>query len=126
DPRKIDLVDYATIWLKHQCGTDVALLNGLMNVIIEQELHDKEFIDTRCENFDEFKEVVERYKPDVVEKITGVPAKEIREAALLFAKADKACIVFCMGITQHITGVDNVLSIANLAMLTGNVGREST
>ena len=126
DPRKIDLVDYATVWLRQRGGTDVALLNGLMNVIIGEGLHDEEFIRSRCENFEEFRRTVERYTPDLVEEITGVPADKIREAAILFGGAEKASIVFSMGITQHITGTDNVLSTANLAMLTGNVGREST
>ncbi len=126
DPRKIDLVDHSTIWLRQRGGTDVALLNGLMNVIIDEGLHDEEFIRSRCENFEEFKRTVERYTPDLVEEITGVPEDAIKEAAILFGGAEKASIVFSMGITQHITGTDNVLSMANLAMLTGNVGREST
>jgi formate dehydrogenase alpha subunit len=126
DPRKIDLVDYATVWLRQRGGTDAALLNGMMNVIIEEGLHDEEFIRSRCENFEEFRRTVERYTPDLVEEITGVPAYKIREAAILFGCAGRASIVFSMGITQHVTGTDNVLSTANLAMLTGNVGREST
>ncbi|MCW3978278.1 MAG: molybdopterin-dependent oxidoreductase, partial [Candidatus Bathyarchaeota archaeon] len=126
DPRKIDLVDHATVWLRQRGGTDVALLNGFMNVIIWEGLHDEEFIRSRCENFEEFRRTVERYTPDLVEEITGVPADKIREAAILFGGAEKASIVFSMGITQHVTGTDNVLSTANLAMLTGNVGREST
>jgi formate dehydrogenase alpha subunit len=126
DPRKIDLVDHATVWMRQRGGTDVALLNCLMNVIIREGLHDEEFIRSRCENFDEFRSTVERYTPDTVEEITGVPAEKIREAALILGGAKKASIVFSMGITQHVTGTDNVLSTANLAMLTGNVGREST
>ena len=126
DPRKIDLVDYATVWMNHRGGTDVALLNGLMNVIMDEALDDKKFIESRCENFEEFKRVVEEYTPEKTEEITGVPAEKIREAARLYGKAEKASIIFSMGITQHITGTDNVLSVANLAMLTGNVGREST
>jgi len=126
DPRRIDLVDYAALWLQQKSGTDVALFNGLMNAILEEGLHDKEFIKNRCENFEEFSEVVKKYTPEAVEEITGVPADKIREAARLYASADKASIIFSMGITQHTTGTDNVLSIANLAMLTGNVGREST
>ncbi|MFB0558381.1 MAG: molybdopterin-dependent oxidoreductase, partial [Candidatus Bathyarchaeia archaeon] len=73
DPRKIDLVDHAQVWLRQRGGTDVALLNSLMNVIIEEGLHDEEFIRSRCENFDEFRGTVERYTPDLVEEITGVP-----------------------------------------------------
>ncbi|MEM1565244.1 MAG: formate dehydrogenase subunit alpha [Candidatus Bathyarchaeia archaeon] len=126
DPRFIDLAHFATIYLGHKPGTDVALLNGMMNVIISENLHDEEFIKTRTENFEAFKKVVEKYTPEYVEKITAVPAEKIREAARLYAKAERATIIYSMGITQHTTGVDNVVSIANLAMLTGNVGKEST
>lgn len=126
DPRKIRLVNQAAIWLQQKSGTDVALFNGLMNVILEEELFDKEFIENRCNNFEKFAEGVKKYTPKRVEAITGVPAEKIRESARIYALADKASIIFSMGITQHITGTDNVLSIANLAMLTGNVGKEST
>lgn len=126
DPRKIRLVDQAAIWLQQKSGTDVALFNGLMNVILEEELFDKEFIENRCINFEKFAEGLKKYTPKRVETITRVPAEKIRESARLYALADKASIIFSMGITQHITGTDNVLSIANLAMLTGNVGKEST
>ncbi|MEM2546352.1 MAG: molybdopterin-dependent oxidoreductase, partial [Candidatus Bathyarchaeia archaeon] len=105
---------------------DVALINGMMNVIISENLHDEEFIKTRTENFEAFKKVIEKYTPEYVEKITTIPAEKIREAARLYAKAERATIIYSMGITQHTTGVDNVVSTANLAMLTGNVGKEST
>jgi formate dehydrogenase alpha subunit len=126
DPRKIELVEYASVWLRQRGGTDVALLNGLMNVIVDEGLHDEGFIRGRCEDFEEFRSTIERYNPGLVEEITGVPAEKLRDAARLFGSAKKASIVFSMGITQHVTGTDNVLSTANLAMLTGNVGREST
>jgi formate dehydrogenase alpha subunit len=126
DPRFIDLAHFATIYMSQKPGTDVALLNGMMNVIISEKLYDEEFIKTRTENFEAFKKVIEKYTPEYVEKITTVPAEKIREAARLYAKAGKAAIVYSMGITQHTTGVDNVVSTANLAMLTGNVGKEST
>jgi len=126
DPRFIDLAYFATIYMSQKPGTDVALLNGMMNVIISENLHDEEFIKTRTENFEAFRKVIEKYTPEYVEKITTVPAEKIREAAHLYAKTDKAAIVYSMGITQHTTGVDNVVSTANLAMLTGNVGKEST
>jgi formate dehydrogenase alpha subunit len=126
DPRKIRLVDQAAIWLQQKSGTDVALFNGLMNVILEEELYDKEYIEDRCINFEKFAEGVKKYTLKRVESITRVPAEKIQESARLYALADKATIIFSMGITQHTTGTDNVLSIANLAMLTGNVGKEST
>ncbi len=126
DPRKIRLVDQSAIWLQQKIGTDVALFNGLMNIIIEEELFDKEFIKNRCNNFEKFADSVKKYTPKRVEAITRVPVEKLREAAHLYALADKASIIFSMGITQHTSGTDNVLSIANLAMLTGNVGKEST
>jgi formate dehydrogenase alpha subunit len=124
EPRRIRLCDYAHLWLKQLPGTDVALLNGMMNVILEEGLADEEFIRERTEGFEEFKKVVERYTPERAAEICGVPADQIREAARIFASAERAAIVYCMGITQHTTGVDNVLSLANLAMLTGNIGKE--
>jgi formate dehydrogenase alpha subunit len=126
DPRKIDLVDHATLWLQQQSGTDVALFNGLMNVILEEELWDREFVESRCENFDAFVDCVKTYTPERVAGITNVPAENIREAARVYAGAERAAIIFSMGITQHTTGTDNVLTMANLAMLTGHVGRAST
>ena len=126
DPRKIGLVDHADIWLRQRGGTDVALLNGLMNVILRRGLQDTEFIEERCEGFQEFRDTVEKYTPERVEEITGVPSRDLEEAAVAIGEADRASFVFSMGITQHTTGTDNVMSVANLAMLTGNVGREST
>ncbi len=126
DPRKIDLVKYATLWLQQKNGTDVAWINGMMHVIIKEGLYDEGFIKERTEGFDEFKKVIEQYTPEKAEEITGIPKQKIIEAARIYGKAQKASIVYAMGITQHTTGTDNVLSLANLAMLTGNVGREST
>jgi len=124
DPRKIDLVKYAAIWLRQRPGTDVALLNGIMNVIISEGLYDKAYVETRTEGFEAMKKVVEKYTPKYAAKITSVPAEDIKKAARMYAKAKSASIFFSMGITQHTTGVDNVKSCANLAMLCGNVGVE--
>jgi len=124
DPRKIELADYADIWMQHKCGTDVALLNGLINVILNEDLYDHEFVKNRTENFEELKKVVSAYTPEKTEEITGVPKESIIAAAKLYAQADRASILYSMGITQHTTGTDNVLSVANLAMLTGNMGKE--
>jgi len=126
DPRQIELSGLAEVAVQQQPGTDVALLNGLMHVIIEEGLADQEFIAERTENYEYLASVVEDYTPEKVAEITGVEAAKIKKAARLFAEADKAAIYFAMGITQHRTGTDNVLSVANLALLTGNVGREST
>ncbi len=124
DPREIDLVKYADIWLRQKPGTDVAVFNGLMNVIIAEGLYDKEYVAGRTEGFEALKEVVAKYTPEAVEKISGVPAEDLKKAARLYAGAARASIIYAMGITQHTTGTDNVKSTANLAMLCGNVGIE--
>jgi formate dehydrogenase alpha subunit len=123
DPREIPLAKFADLHLRQNIGTDVAVLNGMMNVIIEEGLYDNEFVATRTEKFEELKEVVSKYPPKAVEKISGIPAADLKNAARMYAKADKAMIAYAMGITQHTTGVDNVKSCANLAMLTGHMGR---
>jgi formate dehydrogenase alpha subunit len=126
DPREIEMAKYADVWMRQRGGSDVAWINGLMNIIIKEGLHDREFIESRTENFDKFKEVVTEYTPELVEQITGIPKDKLIAAARMFARAERASIVFAMGITQHITGTDNVLALANLAMLTGSIGREGT
>jgi len=126
EPRSIELGDFATVRLPHKPGTDVALLNGLMHVIIRDGLEDKEFIRERTEGFEELRQLLERYTPEAVEAITGVPKTDIEAAARLFGEAKSACVLYGMGITQHTTGTDNVKSVANLLLLTGNIGREGT
>ncbi len=127
DPRKIELADYASVWMRHRPGTDVALLNGLMNVIVGlgNERH-MAFIRERTENFEEFRESIKNFTPETASIITGVPVETIREAGEMLARSNASCFVYSMGITQHTTGVDNVLSVANIAMLTGNIGRTGT
>lgn len=122
DPRKIELSKYATIHLQPRNGTDVAWINGLMHVIIKEGLEDKEYIKERTEGYDELVKAVQDYRPEYVEKITAIPKEKVIEAARIYATTKKAMIVYSMGITQHTTGVDNVKSLANLAMLTGHVG----
>jgi formate dehydrogenase alpha subunit len=124
EPRHIRLCYYAEMWLRQKPGTDVALLNGMMNVIISEGLADEEYIRERTEGYEEFRRTVEKYTPEKAAEICGVEAEDIRRAARIFATAPSAAIVYAMGITQHTHGVDNVLSLANLAMLTGNVGKE--
>ena len=126
DPRKIELTKYAAVYLQQRNGTDVAWINGMMHVIIKEGLQDKEYIEQRTENFKELKELVKDYTPEYVEKITTIPKEKLIEAARIYATTKKAMIVYSMGITQHTTGVDNVKSLANLAMLTGHVGRMAT
>lgn len=126
DPRRIPMVLTADLHIQHNLGTDVALINGLMNIIIKNGWHDQTFIDERTEGFEGSKKVIENYTPERVSEITGVAISDLELAAKLYAKAERASILYTMGITQHITGVDNVKSLANLAMLTGNIGKEST
>ena len=126
DPRKIQLSLMADIYVSQKLGTDVALLNGIMHVILENGWHDQTFVDERTEGFEEFKKVIEDYSPEKVSEITGVAVEDIVKIAEYYGTANAASIVYCMGITQHTTGVDNVKSLANLAMLTGNMGKEGT
>jgi formate dehydrogenase alpha subunit len=126
DPRRIQLALKADVYVRHNLGTDVALLNGIMHVILKNNWHDQAFVEERCEGFEEFKQVIDNYPPEKVSEITGVSADDIAKVAEYYSKADAASVVYCMGITQHTTGVDNVKSLANLAMLTGNMGKEST
>lgn len=123
DPKKIEIADCAKIYARQKCGSDVAVLNGLMHVIIKNEWYDKEYVDARCENFDELKSTVEEYTPEYAEKLCGIPAKTIEEIAELFGKAETASVFYAMGITQHTSGTDNVWSVANLQMLCGNLGK---
>jgi formate dehydrogenase alpha subunit len=125
DSRRIDMVDHAEIWLRMKPGSDVAWLNGMMNVIINEGLYAKEYVAERTEGFEELKKVVSAYTPEKVEKISGIPKEDLITAARLYAKAPAAAIVYAMGVTQHINGTDGVKSVANLAMLCGNVGIES-
>jgi len=126
DPREIEIADDADLHLRQTGGTDIAWVNGMLNVILEEGLVDEEFVEERTENFEELKETVQDYPPEKVEEIAGIDAEKLREAARMYAEADRASILYAMGITQHSSGTDNVLSLANLAMATGNLGREST
>jgi len=126
DPREIELAEFATLHLRPRSGTDVALYNTMAHVILEQGLANDEFIKTRTENFDAFKEAVKDCTPQWGEDITGIPAEMIVEAAHMYGQARSASIFWAMGITQSSHGVDNVQSLANLALLTGNFGRPGT
>ena len=126
DPRTIELSEMAEVHLDHLPGTDVALLNGMMRQIVEENLHDQAFIAERCEDFEPFLESLDRYDLKTVEETTGVAGEKIRQSAMLLGKAKKAMILYGMGITQHTTGTDNVKAVANLLMLTGNLGRPGT
>ena len=124
DPRKHGLVKFARLWLRQTPGTDIALVNGMMNLIIQEKLYDEAYVTERTEGFEALKEKVADYTPEYVEKITGVPGDQMQAAARMYAKAKAGSIIYCMGITQHSVGTDNVKTLANLAMLCGNIGIE--
>jgi Uncharacterized anaerobic dehydrogenase len=126
DPRSTNLAECSDVWLRLRPGTDIALVNGIMNVILANGWEDRKFIEERTEGFETLRESVQKFPPEVVSKITGVPEELIVEAARIYATAECAEIFYTLGITEHTCGTDNVMSLANLAMLTGNIGREST
>ncbi|MBN2241726.1 MAG: molybdopterin-dependent oxidoreductase, partial [Acidobacteria bacterium] len=122
DPRRIDITEFATLHLKQRPGTDVALINGIMQIIIANGWQDQSFIDRRCEEFEPFRAAVVAYTPDAVSGTTGVPAQQLRQAAEILARHRPMAVIWSMGITQHTTGVLNVLALGNLQMLLGNMG----
>ncbi len=122
DPRRIDIAEFSSIYLRQKAGTDVALINGLMHIILKNNWQDQDYIDERCENFDAFREEVENYTPELVAKITGVSEQELYKTAEVMASSKPMAVFWAMGITQHSTGVLNVLTLANLQMLLGNMG----
>jgi formate dehydrogenase alpha subunit len=124
DPRRIDLVEYAHVWLAQRPGTDIAWINGLIHIILKEKLHAIDYIRDRTEGFAALEKAVEKYTPEHVSKITGIPVADIRKAALMYGKARPASILYTMGITQHANGTDTVLALANLAMVCGNIGVE--
>ena len=123
DPRKIPLVKFATLWLRQRPGTDSVLLNAIAHVIHKEGLEDKSFIKERTENYEAFAQSLESFTPEFGEEVTGVPAADIIKAARIYGSAGRAGIYYAMGITQHVMGTNNVNAIANLAMMTGNLGK---
>lgn len=126
DPRYIDLAEHSDVWLRLRPGTDIALINGIMNIILANGWEDRSFIEERTEGFEKLQEAVQKYTPEVVSKVTGVPVEQLVEAARIYATAERAQIFYTLGITEHTCGTDNVMSLANLSMLTGNIGKESS
>ncbi len=123
DPREIELAKYADIFLQIRPGTNIALLNGLMHVILRDGLHDAEYVKNRCEGFEALAETLQKYTPEYVAGICGISdPRQIEEAAHLLASAKPMAVYYCMGITQFKSGVNGVKSIANLQMLLGNIG----
>jgi len=123
DPRAIDLCRWADIHVQHRVGSDIALINGLMNEIIAQGWADEAFIEEHTEGFEAVREAVERYPVERASEITGVPADLIRRVARVLGEAESAAVYYTLGITEHICGTDNVTSLSNLQMLLGNLGK---
>ncbi len=126
DPRQIELTDFATLWLRQKPGTDVAVFQAMANVIVTEKRFDSQFIEQRTEGFDEYVESLEHCTPEWAEAISGVPADDIRQAARLYADADRAAFYWGMGISQSTHGTDNTLSITNLALMCGHAGKPGT
>ena len=126
DPRKIWLTKIAKRHLQLRPGTDVWLINALMHVILEEGLQDEEYIREHTDGFDQVREVVSRFTPEEAEQVTGVPAEAIRATAREYASERHAAIFYTLGITEHACGVDNIWSLANLVLMTGHLGYEST
>lgn len=123
DPRDIGLAKKADIHLKLKPGTNVAFANGIMHVIIEEGLQDEKFIAERTEGYEKLKEIVKEYTPEKVGEICHIDPEDLRKAAIMYAKADMAPIIYCLGVTEHSTGTEGVMSMSNMAMLVGKLGR---
>ena len=125
NPRRIDMCDYADIWLRPRPGTDVALLNGMANVILNQGLSNENFIESRTEGYEDWSDIVSKYTPEYVESITGVAAQDIVAAAHIYAAPpfSGSCLIWGMGITQHTMGTANAHGLLNLAFSTGQLGK---
>ena len=122
DPRRIDITEFATLHIRQKPGTDVALINGLMRIILENGWEDKTYINERTQGFEEFRQIVYEYPLDKASEITGVPAEQLLQAAEILAMNKPGAVMWAMGITQHIVGVRNVMSLSNLQLLLGNIG----
>ena len=125
DPRETELAEHAAIWMQLTPGTDIALINSLIYIIITEGWADRAYIEERCEGYDDLWAVVQNYPPARAAKITGVPEEQMYAAAELYAKTEKAGIFYTLGITEHTTGTANVMSLANLALVTGHMGIEN-
>lgn len=126
DPRRTQIARLADMYVRQRLGSDVALLNGMMHAIYRNGWYNKAFVEERTENFDAFVEVIDKFPPERAAELSGVSAEDIVRMGELYAKAERGSIVYCMGITQHTTGVDNVKTLANLSMLCGHIGRHAT
>ncbi len=126
DPRRIELVNYATVWLPEKPGSDVAIFSAMAHVILKENLYNRQFIQERTENFEEFTKSMEQFTPEYAETISGVNRDLIVQAARLYGRAKNAAIYWALGIPEHAHGTANALSLINLALLTGQIGRQGT
>ena len=126
DPRRIDLVDFAELWLPLKPGTNVPLFTAMAQVIVEENLVNHDFVNDRTEGYTEFLASLEKFTPEFAEEVSGVPAEDIRKAARLYAGAKNAAIYWGMGISQLSHGTASALALIHLAFLTGHVGRDGT
>ncbi len=126
DPRRIEMVDFADLWLRQRPGTDVAVWQAMAHVVVEERLYNQAFIEARTEGFSDYVESLEPFTPEWAEAESGVPAEHIRQAARLYARAGAASVYWGMGISQSTHGTDNTLAITNLALMCGQLGREGT
>lgn len=126
DPRRTEMAAKADFWLRLRPGTDIALINSLLHVIIKSQWHDQSFIDSCTVDFNKLLPIIETYTPEYASGITGIAPELIIRAAELYAKAPSAQIFYTLGITEHTCGTDNVMSLANLAMVTGNIGKPNS
>lgn len=126
DPRRIEMVNYATLWLAERPGSDVAVFSGMAHVILKENLVNRDFVDTRTENFENYSKSMEKFTPEYVEYISGVDKEKIIQAARLYANAKRGAIYWALGISQSTHGTDNAHSLINLALLTGHVGKHGT
>ncbi len=128
NPKRIEMCDYADVWLRPHPGTDVALLNGMAKVILDEGLADEAFIEGRTEGFEEWREIVDGYPLDVVERVTGCSSEDVRQAARMYAAPlfGGSCLIWGMGMTQHTNGTASCHSLLNLAFVAGQLGRPAS
>jgi formate dehydrogenase major subunit len=126
DPRRIEMVDHSDIWLRPNTGSNVSVLNAMAKVILDEGLVDEAFVASRTEGYEEYKASLDGYTPEAVEAVTGIDPAKIREAALTYSRAARGMILWGMGITQHMAGVDGAYALVNLSIMTGHIGRPGT
>ncbi|MDL1895667.1 formate dehydrogenase subunit alpha [Anaerolineae bacterium CFX7] len=126
DPRRVEMVNFAALWLQQRPGTDVPLFSAMANVIIQENLCNNAFLDARTENFETFAKAMQDFTPEMAERISGVPAEKIIRAARMYATAKNGAIYWSLGIPEHTHGTENALALVHLALLTGHIGRRGT